>query len=206
MTAHRDRTYGGRTLADRQADRRRRFLEAGLAEFSTIGYAASSVTSLCKAAGLSRRQFYDLFDSRETLLTKLYDEIQSTARLAIEQVLSTNSSRDIRVLASAAMRAYVESVGTDPRHAEVSFVQVVGVSRELELHRLDGRDEWVEFFVAAMSEFAGATPSPRLGHLATAFVGALTSVIHDWSLDPHPGELDEVVDVLTDILVAFAEL
>ena len=53
MTA--ERTYAGRPVSDRAAERRRRFLDAALAEFSSTGYAKSSVTSICRTAGLSRR-------------------------------------------------------------------------------------------------------------------------------------------------------
>lgn len=199
------RIYRGQPVAARQADRRLRFLEAGLEQFGTHGYAASSVTSICKAAGLSRRQFYEIFDDRESLLIALYDDIQGHARDAVAQALGTTTG-SVEVLATAAMRAYMTSVGTDPRRAEVSFAQIVGVSPRVEQHRLDSRNEWMEFFVAGMAEFAASTPSPRLRHLATAFIGALTFVIHDWSQARDPAQIDDVVAVLADILVAFSAM
>ncbi|MCH5642852.1 TetR/AcrR family transcriptional regulator [Gordonia sp. ABSL49_1] len=205
MTAA-ERTYGGRAVSDRLADRRRRFLDAALDEFSTKGYAASSVTSLCKAAGLSRRQFYELFADREDLLIAIYDEIQGGARLAVSEALSDNPSRDLRDLATTAMRAYMSSVGTDPRRAEVSFVQVVGVSSRVEQHRIDGREEWVDFFVATMADVAARPPSDRQRHLAIGFVGALTGLVHRWSSSDDPAPLGDIVDVLADILLAFTTL
>ncbi|GAC85835.1 putative TetR family transcriptional regulator [Gordonia paraffinivorans NBRC 108238] len=204
MTA--ERTYAGRPVSDRAAERRRRFLDAALAEFSGTGYAKSSVTSICRTAGLSRRQFYELFSDREDLLVALYDEIQHAARDAVVDALATAETRDRRELATAAMRAYMESVGTDPRRAEVSFVQIVGVSPRVEQHRLDGREEWVEFFVAAMADFAGLPRDDRRRHLAIAFVGALTSLVHRWSVSTDPAPIAEVVALLSDILVSFADL
>lgn len=204
MTA--ERTYAGRPVSDRAAERRRRFLDAALAEFSSTGYAKSSVTSICRTAGLSRRQFYELFSDREDLLVALYDEIQHAARDAVVDALATAETRDRRELATAAMRAYMESVGTDPRRAEVSFVQIVGVSPRVEQHRLDGREEWVEFFVAAMADFAGLPRDDRRRHLAIAFVGALTSLVHRWSVSTDPAPSAEVVALLSDILVSFADL
>ncbi|MBY4573187.1 TetR family transcriptional regulator [Gordonia paraffinivorans] len=204
MTA--ERTYAGRPVSDRAAERRRRFLDAALAEFSSTGYAKSSVTSICRTAGLSRRQFYELFSDREDLLVALYDEIQHAARDAVVDALATAETRDRRELATAAMRAYMESVGTDPRRAEVSFVQIVGVSPRVEQHRLDGREEWVEFFVAAMADFAGLPRDDRRRHLAIAFVGALTSLVHRWSVSTDPAPIAEVVALLSDILVSFADL
>lgn len=204
MTA--ERTYAGRPVSDRAAERRRRFLDAALAEFSSTGYAKSSVTSICRTAGLSRRQFYELFSDREDLLVALYDEIQHAARDAVVDALATAGTRDRHELATAAMRAYMESVGTDPRRAEVSFVQIVGVSPRVEQHRLDGREEWVEFFVAAIADFAGLPRDDRRRHLAIAFVGALTSLVHRWSVSTDPAPIAEVVALLSDILVSFADL
>ena len=106
------RTYAGRPVADRLAERRRRFFDAALGEFASVGYAKSSVTSICREAGLSRRQFYELFSDREELLVALYDEIQGAARDAVATALSESTSRDTHVLATAAMRAYMRSVGT----------------------------------------------------------------------------------------------
>nr|WP_064569890.1 TetR/AcrR family transcriptional regulator [Gordonia sp. LAM0048] len=201
-----ERTYGGRSVSDRAAERRQRFLDAALVEFTGTGYAKSSVTSICRVAGLSRRQFYAEFTDREELLVALYDTVQGAARVAVAEALAASPSRDLRDLSTAAMRAYMESVGTDPRRAAVSFVQIVGVSPRVEQHRLDGREEWVEFFVDAMSEFAERPATPRQRHLAIAFVGALTGLVHRWSESPEPGTLDDVVAVLADILLAFTTL
>lgn len=205
-TERAQRTYAGRPIADRLAERRRRFLDAALDEFASTGYAASSVTSICRAAGLSRRQFYELFSDREELLIAVYDEIQGAARDAVASALAQSPSQEVRDLSNAAMSAYMQSVGTDPRRAEVSFVQVVGVSPRVEQHRLEGRDDWADYFVAAMSTFAGRPEDARGRQLGIAFVGALTAVVHRWSLAPEPDALDTVVDVLTDILLAFAEI
>ncbi|SKX73394.1 Uncharacterised protein [Mycobacteroides abscessus subsp. abscessus] len=104
------------------------------------------------------------------------------------------------------MRAYMHSVGTDPRRAEVSFAQIVGVSPRVEQHRLDGRDEWVSYFAAAMSAFAGRPTDSRTDQLGIAFVGALTAIVHRWSLSPDPESIDDVVELLADVLLAFAEI
>lgn len=200
------RTYGGRTLADRRIERRQRFLDAALAEFSGVGYAASSVTSLCRAAGLSRRQFYELFTDREQLLVELYDEIQGSARRAVDDALAHSTSHELTDLARTAMAAYMSAVGDDPRRAEVSFVQIVGVSPAVERHRLDGREVWIEFFVAAMARFADREPSERERTLAMGFVGALTAIVHRWSSSSTPARIDDVVDALADILIGFSGL
>ena len=46
------RTYAGQPVADRQRQRRARFLESGLTVFARDGYPNSSVGAICKVAGL----------------------------------------------------------------------------------------------------------------------------------------------------------
>ena len=47
------RGYGGRSAAERRAERRERLLAAGLELFGTRGYAATSIERLCAAASVS---------------------------------------------------------------------------------------------------------------------------------------------------------
>ena len=85
------RTYGGQAVADRARQRRERFLDAAVELFGTHGYAATSVPQVCKAAGLSSRQFYQEFSDREDLLRTLYDRVQDktmerVAGVVLEQI------------------------------------------------------------------------------------------------------------------------
>ncbi|KAA0024201.1 TetR/AcrR family transcriptional regulator [Antrihabitans cavernicola] len=198
------RSYGGRLVVDRKAERRSRFLDAGLEIFSGKGYAKSSITDICAAAGLSRRQFYEEFGSREDLLFAVYDWIQLDAREAVTAAVLGEPSRELRRVAAAAMSAYVRSVGTDPRRAEVSFVQIIGVSDHMEQHRIDGREQWTEFFHSIAATIVGPSYVPPGGYTlaATAFIAALTALVHRWSVTTPRPPVDDVVEPMTVILVA----
>ncbi|EPJ39818.1 hypothetical protein STAFG_3128 [Streptomyces afghaniensis 772] len=64
--------YGGKTAEERQAERRRRFLDAALQLFGdTPGFRATTVAALSEAAGLSTRQFYEEFRTLEDVLAAL---------------------------------------------------------------------------------------------------------------------------------------
>ncbi len=201
------RSYGGRSVADRKAERRARFLDAGLTVFAERTYANSTISDVCAAAGLSRRQFYEEFRDREHLLTALYDSIFADNRTAIAQALTAAPSGDIRRIADVAMRALVESVGTDPRRAQVAFVEVVGVSAAMEAHRAQSREEWVRFFEALVrTYFPDAIEPPGGWRLAgTAFVGAVTYIVHQWAVESPRGPVEPLVGILVTILVALAQ-
>lgn len=196
------RNYRGRTLADRRAERRSQFIWAALEVFSAKGYASSSVADICADAGLARRQFYDEFDSREDLLIALYDQIQNDARDAITGAIAHRTPPSLGELAEIAMRAYVESIGGDPRRAQISHVDVIGVSSRVEAHRVERRTEWAVFFKAAVQGAAGEDFVPPGGYemAATAFVGALTALVHQWSTAPTRQPVDGLIEVMSTIL------
>ncbi|MGW6374706.1 TetR/AcrR family transcriptional regulator [Rhodococcus sp. NPDC055112] len=201
-----ERQYGGRPVTARRAERRSQFIAAALAVFTEKGYARSSVADVCAAAGLARSQFYAEFASREDLLLALYDQIQSDAREAMVAALAEVASSELRDLVAAAMEAFVESIGADPRRAQISYVDIVGVSPRVEQHRLDQRVVWAGFFESTLRGVVGEGFEPPGGYplAATAFIGALTALVHQWSTtDPRP-PVAGLVEVMTTLLSALA--
>lgn len=190
-------------MDDRRAQRREQFLAAGLAVFGEQGYQASSITGVCKAAGLARAQFYEHFGNREELLLAVYDLIQSDARRAVGDALAAAGGADVPARARVAMRAYAESIGRDPRRARVSFVEIVGVSDVVERHRVDQRAIWVRFFADELRQALGPDFVPVGGYTAaaTGFIGALMALVHQWSIGAAGFDLDDLVSVLTQFLV-----
>ncbi|WP_280444908.1 TetR/AcrR family transcriptional regulator [Nocardia brasiliensis] len=197
------RTYGGRPVQDRRVDRRRQFLDAGLTVFGESGYRNSSITSVCRAAGLARAQFYELFDNREDLLLAVYDLIQADAREAVLAAAAA-ATGDATARATAAVTAFAESVGSDPRRAAISFVEVIGVSDRVEQHRIEQRAIWMQFFEAELRNACGPGFAPPGGYAtaATGFIGALMALVHRWSTtDPRP-PLADLTEVLTRFLIS----
>ncbi|MEU0458901.1 helix-turn-helix domain-containing protein, partial [Streptomyces sp. NPDC006129] len=76
--------YGGKTAEERQAERRRRFLDAALHLFGdTPGFRATTVAALSEAAGLSTRQFYEEFRTLEDVLAALHLQVNGWAEAAV---------------------------------------------------------------------------------------------------------------------------
>lgn len=199
-----DRVYGQRLVADRMAERRARFLDAALEVFCHRGYRESSITDICKAAGLSRRQFYELFTNSESLLLELYDGIQQQAQTAIVDSIAKMPDADIRETVSVAMGAYARAIGADPRYARIAFVEIVGVNPRIEEHREITRAQWIELARNLIEPRMPSGTAPLGGyHLAiSAFIGAANTVIHDWAIASDRGDLADVIVVLDAILAA----
>src|SRR3954453_8680360 len=75
--------YGGKSAEERQAERRRRFLDAALQLFGdTPGFRGTTVAALSEAAGLSTRQFYEAFRTLEDALAALHLQVNDWAEQA----------------------------------------------------------------------------------------------------------------------------
>ncbi|MFC9897377.1 TetR/AcrR family transcriptional regulator [Nocardia sp. NPDC127579] len=202
------RQYGGRAVAERKAERRERFLDAATKIFAERGYTDCSLADVCAAAGLSKRQFYEEFQTREDVLVAAYDRIQQDAAAAvIAAVRELDSATDAQTAMHTALTAYLGSIGSDPFRAKVAFIEVVGVSERMEQHRRARRHKWADLLetvvlpkVAPGGHLRGGT---YLG--ASAFIGATNGLTSEWLLaDPRPPVI-QLVDLLVPISLALIE-
>ncbi|AIY03405.1 hypothetical protein ART_3806 [Arthrobacter sp. PAMC 25486] len=128
------RVYSGRQPSERTMERHDRLVDAGVEVFGTVGYAGAKIKILCQRAGLSERYFYESFESREQLLTTVYDDL--SGRLMHQVVNALQSpSMNLQESVRAGMGAVVNFMLDDPRHARIILVEIVGVSPELEAKR-----------------------------------------------------------------------
>ncbi|MEU7630474.1 TetR/AcrR family transcriptional regulator [Nocardia sp. NPDC049220] len=201
--ANTGRMYAGQPVEDRQRQRRARFLESGLTVFARDGYANSSVGAICKDAGLSSRQFYEEFTGRESLLLELYEHIDRESRDAVTKALASKSDASALDIVDAGVRAYVESIGSDPRKARVALVEVVGAGPKVEKFRLELRRVWGSLLAGAAEDAAlhGEIPTGDYEMRVLAIIGAVNYVVDAWSVaDPRP-PLDDVIRVLSKVII-----
>ncbi|UXY31496.1 TetR/AcrR family transcriptional regulator [Streptomyces sp. HUAS TT20] len=191
--------YAGKSAEERQAERRRRFLDAALQLFGDApGFRAATVASLSEAAGLSTRQFYEEFRTLEDVLAALHLQVNSWAEQAVLAALAEAEGLSLAERAAMIFRAYAANVTADPRRIRITFVEIIGVSPRLEEQRLARRARWVELICAeARAAAARGEAAPRDYRIAAAaFIGSVNGVIHDWSAGWVDATLDEVVDEL----------
>lgn len=200
------RQYGGRAVTERKAERRQRFLDAAIHIFGERGYANCSLADVCAAAGLSKRQFYEEFQTREDVLVAAYDQIQNDAGAALAAALQGTrpDPADPTATVTHALAAFLGSIGSDPYRAKVAFVEVVGVSERMEKHRRERRHAWIEIIRLAVPPLGGANATilgkPELA--ASALIGAINGLAHEWLLsDPRP-PVSDLVEVLVPMAVS----
>ncbi|MDF3298991.1 TetR/AcrR family transcriptional regulator [Streptomyces tropicalis] len=197
--------YGGRSAEERQAERRARFLGAALQLFGDRpGFRATTVSALSEAAQLSTRQFYEEFRTLEDVLAALHLQVNGWAEQAVRDALADAAPLPLDERVAALFRAYAGSVAADPRRIRITFVEIIGVSPRLEEQRLARRAHWVDLVCAeAAAAAARGEAAPRDYRIAaTAFIGSVNGLLHDWSAGWVDASLDEVVDELVRQLLA----
>lgn len=196
--------YGGRSAEERRAERRRRFLDAGLQLFGdTPGYRATTVAALSDAAGLSTRQFYEEFRSLEEVLAALHLQVNDWAQEAALAALAEAADLPLAERATAVFRAYAANVTGDPRRIRITFLEIVGVSPQMERQRLARRARWVDFICAqAATAVERGEAEPRDYRVAAAaFIGSVNGLLHDWTVGWVDATLDDLVDELVRMLL-----
>jgi AcrR family transcriptional regulator len=132
-----ERIWGGTTLADRRATRRRQLLDAGLDLLGGEGgSAAVAVRAVCRRSRLTERYFYESFPDRDALVLAVYEEVAQEAHATLEEATARGDG-DPAKAARAAIEAMVELMVDDPRKGRVLLVapvtEPVLASRTMEL-------------------------------------------------------------------------
>lgn len=196
--------YRGRSAAERRAERHRRFLDAGLEMFGRgPGYRGTTVAALSEKAGLSTRQFYEEFKTLEDLLAELHLEVNDAAERDVVAALPSVQGLDLAERTARLFRAYAASITADRARIRIAFVEIVGVSPRMDRQRLTRRARWVDFICseAAAAAERGEIPDRDYRIAATAFIGSINGLLHDWSAGWVDATLDEVIDELVLMLL-----
>jgi AcrR family transcriptional regulator len=176
------RVYRGRSAVERQEERRQRLIEAGLDLFAGQGYHATSIEEICAAAAISTRNFYEQVDGREGLLVLLHDIAMQRAQEAVLDALARAPQDDVLARVSAPLSAFVNAMTDDPRWARIAYVEVVGISPEVERRRHMWMNRFAKLMAAEGDAIAERGLAPRRDHelIAVALVGAIDRLIVHW--------------------------
>jgi len=198
------RTYGGRSAADRRAERRERLLEAGLQLFGTEGYAASSIEKLCTHAGVSTRNFYEEFHAREDLLIALHARANEKTYRAVTTAVENRCDAALAERVELCIRTFINTMASDARLARLAYVEMIGVSNKVEKHRMAWRKKWWDFMVAeADRAVLRSEARPRDFTLpALAVIASVNELVHHYSVNRGRITLDEVITEVVRIAVA----
>jgi AcrR family transcriptional regulator len=121
------RTYAGVKAEERRSARKERILEAAIKLYGERGYHNTTVQSVCDAAGLTKRYFYESFVDSADLLAACFRDVM---REFLEELaaVGADSAADPRERADRLLLSFFEAIRDDPARARLFLLEAEGVS------------------------------------------------------------------------------
>jgi AcrR family transcriptional regulator len=183
-TDNRQRTYSGISLQERAMQRRRRFIEAGIELFGSLGYHATTVRKLVAVSGLTNRYFYASFDSMEDLQAALTDNNQSS-EYKIVQGLSCFFD---------AMR--------DPQFAKITHSEVLGISQRVDATYSRQSASFALLLMGYVQDMDTLSiTETEKQFIGAALVGAVTHAAIVWVRNEYDQPIEQVVKATSVIFL-----
>ncbi|WP_447002654.1 TetR/AcrR family transcriptional regulator [Saccharothrix isguenensis] len=174
-------------------NQRERILTALAGAVSENGYANTSVDSIIKLAGVSRRTFYEHHSSKEDAFLAAFDN--AVGRITSEVVRAYSGHDDFVEAARAGLECCLRVLAEDPAVAGMVIVEVLSAGPEA----LQRRREVLSALTDRIVQASQALPETPIGPELTAetIVGAVLQVIYN---RVSRGEADRLPDLLPDLL------
>ncbi|MGJ8669565.1 MAG: TetR/AcrR family transcriptional regulator [Oceanococcus sp.] len=187
------RAYGGMSAEQRLAERREKFLRAGLQVFGSQGFRAGTVRVLCKEAGLTDRYFYESFADSEALLKAVYVwQMEHLQRELLQIALRAELSLEQRV--HEAVDTFFRAM-RDPQRARIALTEVLGVSSSTDALYQSNTQNFGGLIVAQIKlqlpRWSLDAHQEKI--LGTALAGACAMSAAQWMLEGYASPQDKVV-------------
>ncbi len=172
------RVYGGRTAEERDAGRRTALIDAAFALVAEDGWRALRIETVCRAAGLNKRYFYEAFSDLDALVAAV------TAKLADDAITTTLDALPQDAEHPAWVRAGVGALLThlteDPRRARVLF-GAVAADDAASGHRADALRRVIGLVAIQGRDIHHLRDDdPIIGLTAAIIVGGTGQAVLDW--------------------------
>jgi AcrR family transcriptional regulator len=205
VDANPSRTYGGRSADARQAERRKRLLDAGLELLGSEGATGTTVRRVCGQAGLTPRYFYESFPDLDALLVEVLDTIVAEATAEILAAIAA-APHDAHAKSRAAIATCIEFLTDDPRRTRVLFVEALGNER-LMRRRLDAMHAMSTLVALQAREFYGVPTDtdPIADIAAELLVGGIAELLISWLDGGLHVTRAQLIEDVSDLFVATGE-
>lgn len=197
MTRPVTRPFRGISAPERRQSRRRQLVEAAFDLAGTGGAASLGVGEVCGSAGLTKRYFYESFDSIDQLCAAVVDHAIDVMVERTEPFRPGTAGGSVH----AGIKAFIDALLDDRRLARILITETQAGS----LSRFRGRI--VDVAVASLlpvDRLARTESIDRRRFIAYAQIGALGEVCLAWHQGVVSMGREELVDQLVDLFARIA--
>lgn len=179
---------------------RARILVATADEVAELGYAASSVASIGKRAGVSSRTFYECYADKEAAFLGLYEVLDAWV---VSFAVAVFESDTPSAMLHAAVHSYVQVLSAAPSLARVLVVDALGGSTPIQRRRVEALQSIVEALSRGLARGGVFGPSvPQVDdQMLMAVVGAVNELVYQHLLYQDASTI-EVLEPVIQRLVA----
>lgn len=183
-----------RQVADIQ---RARMLAAMVEEVAERGVGNVTVSDVVTRSGVSRRTFYEIFEDREDCFLAALDS--TIGRLANVVVPAYEQKGTWQAKIRAALIVLLEYLDREPRTGRLVIVETLGAGHKALERRRRGIAQILTIVDRGRQEGKTGASAPPL--TAEGVVGGVLSVLHGRLTQPDSGNLVELVNPLTSMIV-----
>lgn len=184
------RRWNGQTREERIADRRLRFIEAATSIYGRQGFHGTGVRTICQAAGLTERYFYESFENSEALLLAVFEHVTQSMVDRVRSADDPTKAPEDR--AGRMLTAYYSGLKAYPEGARVFLVEIVGISSAIDA----AFERSLRVLLNPLLELfdsEGQGPLTRLPLLRRGVAGGLLHIAIEWGQNNYRQPVEEVV-------------
>lgn len=199
-----ERSYGGKSAAERVSERRQRLVAATIDVLASHGEAHATMTAICSAAGLTERYFYESFTSLDDAMLVALDSVcEEILELATRVIAETSGSPEARV--HAVMVAFVRLVHTEPAKVRVAVIHASANPR-LRARRTELLRIFADFVAREAAELYGedAWPAARARVHGLVYIAGFSELVASWLNGDVVLTPDELVETAEGLFAALS--
>ena len=194
QTDGREHLDGREQVADIQ---RARMLAAMVEEVAERGVGNVTVSDVVARSGVSRRTFYEIFEDREDCFLAAFDNAIEKLTNAVIPAYEQKGAWQTKI--RSALAALLEQLDREPAAGRLVIVETLGAGHNALEHRRRSIAQILTIVDQGRQESKSGAGAPLL--TAEGVVGGALSVLHARLTEPNPGNLIELVNPLTSMIV-----
>jgi len=170
-------------------EHRSRLLEGMAHAVSRKGFGDTTVGDVVGEAGVSRRTFYEHFESKAECLVALYEAASHNALKVLRDSIRPGHAWQTQV--DAALRAYLGCLASNPVLVRTLFIEILHLGAEGLASRRRVNQEIADFIVRTVNDDGGASITPKM---AMAIVGGINELVLEYIEQDKVARLEELVE------------
>lgn len=192
VAVKKSRLYGGLSAEERRTERRARLIEAAIKVYGEVGYRNATVKTVCAAAELTQRYFYESFANSEVLLIAAYIDV--TERLHAEMMAAGDAARGAARTASV-LTLYFTRLQENPQPARVFLLEMHGIGAAVDAVQMDAMKRMSSVLLPRAADGADAKLAAKapMSLAEIGAMGAVISIARRWVAQDYQQPIGEVI-------------